>query len=42
MEEQQTYAELMYKLENMGGYSLVLRGFREDVVWVNNYFPKWG
>jgi hypothetical protein len=40
-EEQQSYAELMYKLESMGGFSLILRSQREDVVWVNNYFPKW-
>ncbi len=40
-EEQPTYAELMYKLESLGGFSMVLRGFRDDVVWVNNYFPKW-
>ncbi|RJR32694.1 MAG: FAD-dependent oxidoreductase [Desulfobacteraceae bacterium] len=40
-EEQQTYAELMYKLESLGGFSLILRGYRDDVVWVNNYFPKW-
>ena len=40
-EEPQVYAELMYKLESMGGFSLILRSHREDVVWVNNYFPKW-
>jgi hypothetical protein len=39
--EQQRYAELMYELESLGGFSLVLRSSREDVVWVNNYFPKW-
>ena len=39
--EEQRYGELMYELERLGGFSLVLRGPREDVVWVNNYFPKW-
>jgi hypothetical protein len=39
--EQQRYGELMYELEGLGGFSLVLRSQREDVVWVNNYFPKW-
>jgi hypothetical protein len=39
--EEQRYGELMYELERLEGFSLVLRGPREDVVWVNNYFPKW-
>ncbi len=39
--EQKRYAELMYELESLGGFSLILRSAREDVVWVNNYFPKW-
>jgi hypothetical protein len=39
--EHQRYADLMYELESLGGFSLVLRSQREDVVWVNNYFPKW-
>ncbi|HME45267.1 MAG TPA: FAD-dependent oxidoreductase [Syntrophorhabdales bacterium] len=40
-EEHQRYADLMYELERLGGFSLILRSQREDVVWVNNYFPKW-
>jgi hypothetical protein len=40
-EEKERYGELMYELESLGGYSLILRGPRKDVVWVNNYFPKW-
>jgi FAD dependent oxidoreductase len=40
-EENQKYAEMMYELESLGGYSLVLRSEREDVVWFNNYLPKW-
>jgi len=40
-EEPHVYGELMYQLESMGGFSLILRSHREDVVWVNNYFPKW-
>ena len=40
-EEHQRYADLMYELESLGGFSLILRSQREDVVWVNNYFPKW-
>jgi hypothetical protein len=39
--ENQKYAEMMYELESLGGYSLVLRSEREDVVWFNNYLPKW-
>ena len=40
-EEHQRYADLMYELESLGGFSLILRSQRKDVVWVNNYFPKW-
>ncbi|HEY3278462.1 MAG TPA: FAD-dependent oxidoreductase, partial [Syntrophorhabdaceae bacterium] len=40
-EEKERYGELMYELEGLGGYSLILRSQRKDVVWVNNYFPKW-
>ena len=40
-EKHQRYADLMYELERLGGFSLILRSQREDVVWVNNYFPKW-
>jgi hypothetical protein len=40
-EQKEKYAELMYELESRGGYSLVLRSERDDVVWVNNYIPKW-
>jgi len=39
--ENQKYAEMMYELESRGGFSLVLRSEREDVVWFNNYLPKW-
>jgi hypothetical protein len=40
-EQKGKYAELMHELESQGGYSLVLRSERDDVVWVNNYIPKW-
>ncbi len=39
--ESRKYAELMNQLEAMGGFSLILKSNQEDVVWVNNYFPKW-
>lgn len=36
-----TYAELMRELESLGGFSLILRSNQEDIVWINNYFPRW-
>jgi hypothetical protein len=36
---QKRYAELMIEIEGLGGFSMFLRSWREDVVWFNNFLP---
>jgi len=37
--EPNRYAELMTELETLGGFTMYLRSWREDVVWFNNFLP---
>ena len=36
---QKEYDGLMLELENLGGFTLYVRTWREDVVWFNNFLP---
>jgi hypothetical protein len=36
---QKEYDDLMHELENLGGFTLYVRTWREDVVWFNNFLP---
>ena len=34
---QKEYDELMHEVENMGGFTMYVRTWREDIVWFNNF-----
>lgn len=36
---QKEYDALMHELENLGGFTMYLRTWREDMVWFNNFLP---
>jgi hypothetical protein len=36
---QKEYDNLMFELENLGGFTFYVRTWREDVVWFNNFLP---
>jgi hypothetical protein len=37
--EAEKYAELMRELESLGGLTMYIRSWREDIIWVNNFIP---
>jgi hypothetical protein len=38
--DQEGYSGLMTEIEGLGGLSMFLRSWREDVVWFNNFLPN--